>query len=279
MRERLAQLYESVGPRDGVEIAILAVTIYLILRLLGKTRGAGLVRGLGLVVIGLFLVAQVIIASFDLTVLGRVLDYLLTTVLLGLLVIFQPELRRGLMVLGRYRILRYIVRTPHYTIADRLADAAEAMSRENIGALIVIEREMALATYVESGELIDGEVSVNLLRAIFSKRSPLHDGAVILVAGRIAAAACQLPLGQPPESAGMHMGMRNRSALCMSEETDAVLLVVSEETGRISLAVGGRLEPVPRENLSRRLADLLSRDKAEPLRAISEDDVQQRSAA
>ncbi len=259
MRERLAQLYESVGTRDVVEIAILAVTIYLILRLLGKTRGAGLVRGLGLVVVGLFLVAQVIIASFDLTVLGRVLDYLLTTVLLGLLVIFQPELRRGLMVLGRYRILRYIVRTPHYAIADRLADAAEVMSRENIGALIVIEREMALATYVESGELIDGEVSVNLLRAIFSKRSPLHDGAVILVAGRIAAAACQLPLGQPPEGAGTHMGMRHRSALCMSEETDAVLLVVSEETGRISLAIGGRLEAVPREQLSRRLADLLSR--------------------
>ncbi len=223
LRERLAQLYESLGTHDVVEIAILAVTIYLILRLLGKTRGAGIVRGLGLVAIGLFLVAQVIVASFDLTVLGRVLDYLLTTVLLGLLVIFQPELRRGLMVLGRYPILRYFVHAPQHPIADRLADAAEAMSRENIGALIVIEREMALATYVETGELIDGEVSVNLLRAIFSKRSPLHDGAVILCSGRIAAAACQLPLGQPPETAGMNMGMRHRSALCMSEETDAVL--------------------------------------------------------
>jgi diadenylate cyclase len=272
----LAQLYESLGARDVVEIAILAVTIYLILRLLGKTRGAGIVRGLGLVAIGLFLVAQVIIASFDLTVLGRVLDYLLTTVLLGLLVIFQPELRRGLMVLGRYPILRYFVHAPQHPIADRLADAAEAMSRENIGALIVIEREMALATYVETGELIDGEVSINLLRAIFSKRSPLHDGAVILCAGRIAAAACQLPLGQPPESAGIHMGMRHRSALCMSEETDAILLVVSEETGRISLAVSGRLEPVPRENLSRRLADLLSRRKAESVRSVS--DMEDRSS-
>ena len=258
MRERLAQLYEALGTRDVVEIAILAVTIYLILRLLGKTRGAGIVRGLGLVVVGLFLVAQVVIASFDLTVLGRVLDYLLTTVLLGLLVIFQPELRRGLMVLGRYRILRYFVHAPQHPVADKLADAAEAMSRECVGALIVIEREMGLAMYVETGELIDGEVSANLLRSIFSKRSPLHDGAVILCGGRIAAAACQLPLGQPPEGTAMHMGMRHRSALCMSEETDAVLLVVSEETGRISLAVGGRLEPVPRENLSRRLAALLS---------------------
>jgi diadenylate cyclase len=278
LRERLAQLYESVSTRDGIEIAILAVTIYLILRLLGKTRGAGIVRGLGLVAVGLFLVAQVVIASFDLTVLGRVLDYLLTTVLLGLLVIFQPELRRGLMVLGRYRILRYFVATPQNPIADRLADAAEAMSRECVGALIVIEREMGLAMYVETGERIDGEVSAKLLRSMFSKRSPLHDGAVILCGGRIAAAACQLPLGQPPEGGGMHMGMRHRSALCMSEETDAVLLVVSEETGRISVAVGGRLEPVPRENLSRRLAGLLSRRETSRSRTASREDEQQRSA-
>ncbi len=259
MKDRLAQLYESVGPRDGVEIAILAVTIYLGLRLLGKTRGAGLVRGLGLIVVGLFLLAQVVIASFDLTVLGRVLDYLLTTVLFGLLVIFQPELRRGLMVLGRYRFLRYFVREAEHPVADRLADAAEAMSRECVGALIAIEREMALAAYVETGEQIDSAVSATLLRAIFCKRSPLHDGAVILVSGRVAAAACQLPLGQPPDAGGQHMGMRHRAALCLSEETDAILLVVSEETGRVSLAVAGRLEPVPRENLSRRLAELLSR--------------------
>ena len=258
MRDRLAQLYDALATRDLVEIAILAFTIYLVLRMLGKTRGAGIVRGLGLVVIGLFLVAQVVIASFDLTVLGRVLDYLLTTTMVGLLVIFQPELRRGLMVLGRYPLFRYLVADQHHPIADKLADAAEALSRECVGALVVIEREMSLAAFVETGEPIDGEVSATLLRAIFCKRSPLHDGAVIVCDGRIAAAACQLPLGQPPEGVTMHMGMRHRSALCMSEETDAVLLVVSEETGRISVAVGGRLEAVPREDLPRRLAALLS---------------------
>ncbi len=279
MRERLAQLYESAGTRDVIEIAILAAFIYLILRFLGKTRGAGIVRGLGLVVISLFLVTHVIIARFDLAVLGRVLDYLLTTVLLGLLVIFQPELRRGLMLLGRYRLLRRFAQTPRYSIADRLADAAEAMSSDNIGALIVIERETALAMYIETGETIDSEVSANLLRAIFSKRSPLHDGAVILRGDRIAAAACQLPLGQPPENAAMHMGMRHRSALCMSEETDAVLLVVSEETGRISLAVGGRLEPVPSAELSQRLADLLSRREVGPTQAAAGAKAPQRSAA
>jgi uncharacterized protein (TIGR00159 family) len=276
----LAQLYETVGTRDLVEIAVLAVFIYLVLRFLGKTRGAGMVRGLGLLVVGLFLVAQVIISSFDLTVLGRVLDYLLTTALVGLMVIFQPELRRGLMVLGRYSFLRYFTHEVQHPVADKLADAAGALARECIGALIVLEREMALEAFVETGEALDAEVSALLLRAIFSKRSPLHDGAVILCQGRIAAAGCQLPLGQLPEGASSNMGMRHRSALCMSEETDAVLLVVSEETGRISLAVGGRLEPVPRENLSCRLAALLStRDQATPRRSRDDHTKNRKSAA
>jgi diadenylate cyclase len=269
LARRLTQLYELVGTRDLIEIAILTVAIYIVLRFVGKTRGSGVLRGLGLVVVGLFLVAQVIIASFDLTELSRVLDFLLTTVLIGLVVIFQPELRRGLIVLGRYRMVRYFVGEEH-PVADRLADAAEALSRECVGALIAIQREVSLDPYVETGERIDAEISAGLIRTVFSPRSPLHDGALILCEGRIRAAACQLPLNQPPEGASPHMGMRHRAALCLSDETDAVLLVVSEETGRISLAVAGRLEAVPRENLSRRLADLLSSPSAKsksPVRA------------
>ena len=113
MGERLGQLYESLGTRDLLEIGVLAVAIYLGLRFLGRTRGAGLVRGLGLVVVGLFLLTGVVIVGFDPTVLGRILDYLLTTVLVGLLVIFQPELRRGLIVLGRSWALRYLARQNH----------------------------------------------------------------------------------------------------------------------------------------------------------------------
>jgi diadenylate cyclase len=261
VRERLALLYESLGTREAVEIAILAGVIYAILRFLGKTRGYGMVRGLGLIVVGLFLVAQVIVAGFDLTILGKVLDYLQTTVLLGLLVIFQPELRRGLILLGRYRAMRFFTRESH-PIADKLADAAEGLSRECVGALIAIQRQMTLDPYAETGEPIDGEMSPALIRTVFSPHSPLHDGALIIQNGRLHAAACQLPLGQPPEKGNSHLGMRHRAALCLSDETDAILLVVSEETGRISLAVAGKLEPVPRENLSRRLADLLDAQAA-----------------
>jgi diadenylate cyclase len=257
LAKRLAQLYEMVGPRDLIEIAVLALAIYGLLRFLGKTRGPILIRGLALVVVGLFLLTQVIIASFDLTELGQVLDYLLTTTLVGLVVIFQPELRRGLIVLGRYRMLRYLV-PENPPMADKLADAAEALSWESVGALIAIQREVPLDAYVETGEQIDAEISSALIRTMFSPRSPLHDGALIVCNGRMRAAACQLPLGQPPPGASPHMGMRHRAALSLSDETDAVVLVVSEESGRISLAVGGRLEAVPRENLSRHLVDLLS---------------------
>jgi diadenylate cyclase len=259
---RLAQLYESIGARDLIQIAILAVVLYGVLHFLGRTCGAGpsISRGLGLVILGLFMIAQVVIAALDLTELSAVLDYLLTTTLIGLLVIFQPELRRGLMMLGRSSVWRYFGPQSE-PIADRLADAAIALSRDCVGALIAIQREVGLAQFVETGQRVDAEISSALIRTVFSPRSPLHDGAVILTGGRLTAAGCQLPMivrdGRQPGH-GVHMGMRHRAAICLSEETDALLLVVSEETGRISLAFGGRLEPVPRENLSRRLADLLS---------------------
>jgi uncharacterized protein (TIGR00159 family) len=255
LSERLLTLFESADLRDAIEVGLLALAIYVLLRLLGRSRGASLVRGLGLFVVGFFLIAQVVIASFDLIILGRVLDYLLTTVLLGMLIIFQPELRRGLMVLGRYRVMRLFEKDRPASDADRLAAAAQSMSAECVGALIALEREIPLEAFIETGERMDSEVSARLIRSIFSKRSPLHDGAMILCRGRIAAAGCQLPLGQPPE--GVQMGMRHRSALALSEETDAVLLVVSEETGRISVAVGGRLELVPHDQLARRLVDLM----------------------
>ena len=262
LAKRLVQLYEMVGKRDLIEIVILAVFIYFVLRFLGKTRGSGVIRGLGLVVVGLFLLAQVVIASFDLTELGKVLDYLLTSLLVGLVVIFQPELRRGLIVLGRYRMLR-LFRGEVHPIADRLADVAEALSREGVGALIAIQRDTVLDSYAETGEIIDAELSAPLIRTIFSPRSPLHDGAIIINNGRIRAAACQLPLGHSSLATSPDMGMRHRAALSLSDETDALLLVVSEETGRISLASAGRIEAVPRDMLARRLTEALSRSQTQ----------------
>src|SRR5271165_3589192 len=256
MFTRLTQLYESLGPRDLVQIAILAVALFGVLRILGKTFGTGssLGRGLGLAVLGLFLLVQVVIASLDLTELGTALDYVLTAVLIGMLIIFQPELRRGLMMLGRTKFWQSGYSARH-DLADPLANAAQALSRDCIGALIAIERETKLEPYAQTGARIDGLVSSQLVRNLFMPKSPLHDGAIILSQGRIAAAGCQLPMRSHDQinesSTRLHMGMRHRAALCLSEETDAIVLVVSEESGRVSLAVGGRFEAVPRENLAR----------------------------
>jgi diadenylate cyclase len=258
---RLTQLYESLGVLDVVQIGILTVVVFGFLRFLTKTgAGSSIGRGLGLVVVCLFLIAQVVVASLDLTELSTVFDYLLSAVLIGLVIIFQPELRRGLMMLGRTKVWQPWAPARH-SIADPLADAAEALSRDGIGALIAIQRENNLAPFIETGERIEGKLSAALIRTVFVPKSPLHDGAIILVKGRIVAAGCQLPMrtqGIGESSHRLHMGMRHRAALTLSDETDAIVLVISEETGRISLACGGRFEPVPRENLARRLVDLLS---------------------
>ena len=271
MLTRFIQIYEALGTRDVVQIAILAVVLFAVLRFLGRTFGNGssIGRGLGLVVLGLFLLIQVIIACLDLTELGTALDYLLTSILVGTLIIFQPELRRGLMVLGRTKFWQSRASLRH-ALADPLAGAALALSRESVGALIAIQREVNLEPYALTGEPIDAQISAPLVRTLFMPKSPLHDGALILANGRIVAAGCQLPLRSHDEinesSTRLTMGMRHRAALCLSEETDAIVLVVSEETGRVSLAVGGDFEPVPRENLARRLAALLSSSK-KPLAA------------
>jgi diadenylate cyclase len=258
---RLLQLYDSIAPADLAQIAILAVGVFGFLRFLGRTgAGSSIGRGVGLVAVAFFLAAQVVIANLDLTELGAILDYLLTTALVALVVIFQPELRRGLMMLGQTKLWRAWLPARH-SVADPLADAAEALSRDCIGALIAIQREVSLSAYIETGERIDARLSAPLIRTLFMPRSPLHDGAAILVKGRIVAAGCQLPMRTPdrlPGSARPPTGMRHRAALSLSEETDAIVLIVSEETGRISIAFGGRFEPVPRENLARRLVDLLT---------------------
>ena len=257
MYERILHTWEMLDARAIVQIAILAVAIFFLLQFLGRSRGMGVVRAFGLVVVGIFLSAQILVSIFNLTVVGRILDYLLATMLLALLVIFQPELRRGLMWLGKYGVLYAITSSSKRPVVDKLSDAAEVLAGQFVGALIAIEREIPLTVYVETGTRVDAEVSPLLIRTIFQKQSPLHDGAMIVSNGRILAAGCQLPLSPVEVSSKDLHGMRHRAALGTSEETDAILLVVSEETGRITLASAGQLEVVPRENLSRRLAELL----------------------
>lgn len=261
MAERFFQIYQAIGYRDLVEISLLAVLIYFLLRFIGATRGIGMVRGLGIVVAVAVLGVQVVIASFDLTELNKILDYLLASAFIGIIVIFQPELRSGLFALGRYRLFRLFSPAARKSepFVDKVAAAAVDLSRSCVGALVVIQREASLQQFVQTGEVIDSQVSEGVLTSLFQKSGPLHDGAVVISDGRVAAAACQLPLAEAPQG-GTDYGMRHRAAMGVSQETDAIVVVVSEETGRISLAVGGKLEPVPRELIARRLAAILFGD-------------------
>jgi diadenylate cyclase len=259
---RLLQMYDSLEPLDFVQIGILTIIVFGFLRFLSKTgTGSSIGRGLGIVIVAIFLLLQLVIASLDLAELNTVFDYILAAGLIGLLIIFQPELRRGLMMLGKHTLFSGWSPVKN-SIADPLADAAALMSREGVGALIVIQREINLAPYIDTGERIEAKLTASLLRTVFTHKSPLHDGAVILVKGRIVAAGCQLPMRSHERLAEsgswLNLGMRHRAALSISEETDAIVLVVSEETGRISLACGGRFEAVTRTNLARRLVELLS---------------------
>jgi diadenylate cyclase len=193
------------------------------------------------------------------------LDILLLTgilyCLLILIVLFQPELRRAVAQAGRSRLLRGVLgaaRQEQGPVIDDVVQAADALAARRIGALMVLERATGLRHYAELGVPLDALVSSDLLESLFHPYSPLHDGAVFIRGTRVAAAGCFLPLSRHPER-GRKLGTRHRAALGLSEESDAVVLVVSEETGRISLAVGGQMEsPLDRSALRHRLADLLA---------------------
>ena len=222
-----------------LEIAIFAIGIYLVLRLLGTTRGSGVVRGLAIVLIGVIVVFSILIQELDLRRLGLIFDKLRDIALLGLIIVFQPEIRRGIVHLGESplfgRMFRREVKTLH-----RLLLSVKRLSRERIGALIAIEREASLAAFARTGIRVDAEVNSYLFETLFYPGSALHDGAVIVRGDRIVAASCVLPVSSSQEIP-RRLGTRHRAALGLAEETDALAIVVSEETGKISAAHAGHL--------------------------------------
>jgi diadenylate cyclase len=179
-----------------------------------------------------------------LLVLATVMQYLLLGTAVTLPIVFQPELRRGLEQIGRGRFFARPSYPDEAAAAQQVAiisDAAFTLARSRVGALIVIEQQTGLREYVESGTALDAQLSLDLLLAIFNKTSPLHDGAVIVRDLTIEGAACFLPLSENQVAAERHIGTRHRAAVGLSEQTDAVVLVVSEESGAVSVARAGRL--------------------------------------
>lgn len=223
--------------KDLLEIIVVSAVFYRILLLLAGTRAIQMLLGLFLIV-GIYFIARVL----NLDLMRSLLETLFEFGAIAALVVFQPELRSALAHLGQNQIWqRFFSRLEETEVAEEIAQAVEDLSRNKVGAIIAIEREVGLGEYAETGSPLQARVSAPLLSTIFSPYSPLHDGAVIVRGDTIVAAGAILPLTQFPVT-DKTMGTRHRAAIGLSEETDAVVVVVSEETSQISVAVRGRLE-------------------------------------
>ena len=220
---------------DVLDIAIVALLFYKLFQLVRGTRAAQMLFGLIIIIAG-SLVAEFL--RFD--ALNWLISSLKTVWVVVFVIIFQPELRRVLAQLGQSKFVRYFVRSPHLAVRDEVARAAGELSHKKIGALIVIGREASLRQYIETGTHINAKVTSELISTIFTPQTPLHDGACIIEREELVAAGCILPLSDNPVLPPS-LGMRHRAAIGLTEETDAVVVVVSGETGGISVAVRGNL--------------------------------------
>ncbi len=246
--------WPEVSVSSLIDIILVAVLIYQLLVLIKGTRAAPMLAGVGALAIAFYL------ARFgELRTVNWLVGTLLPYAIFALIVVFAGEIRQALARIGRRLSIARLSQNAGSEEYDDIVLAANLFSQNQTGALIVIEREIGLRTYVESGVPMDARLSYDLLATIFRPSAPLHDGAVIVQKDRIAAAACFLPLSMNPVLS-TQLGTRHRAGIGITEETDAIAVIVSEETGAISLAVGGNIErDLTVEYLRERLSQLLRR--------------------
>jgi diadenylate cyclase len=226
-----------IGWLDLIDIIVVSVIIYELLKLIRGTRAVQMALGAG-VLVALYYASE----GFHLTTVNWLIRNLAGYIVIALIVLFQSDIRRALAHLGRAPFFRYFAKpeTAEESI-EEIAVAASMLSAQRVGALIAIERQIGLRNYIEGGIPLDATLTYDLLVSIFQSTSPLHDGAVIVQEDRIPAAACFLPLTVNPKLS-KELGSRHRAAIGLTEENDAVAVVVSEETGRISIVVDGEIE-------------------------------------
>lgn len=220
---------------DVLDVAIVSFVFYKLLVVVRGTRAFQMFIGLCVI-----FVLSFVSKSVQLNALNWLFSGLQTVWLVAFVVLFQPELRRALSQAGQSRLYRRFFRTETRDALDEVIKAVQEITTRRIGALIVLGRSANLRSYVETGARLDARISSELLISIFTPRTPLHDGAVIVEEDRITAAACILPLSQA-ETVSRTLGTRHRAAIGLAEETDALVIVASEETGQVSLARRGRL--------------------------------------
>jgi uncharacterized protein (TIGR00159 family) len=253
------------GIKDIIDILLVAVLLYQVYRLMRNTGAINIFFGVMVIVILWFLIVKVL--KLGLT--GAILNQVISVGAIALVVLFQNEIRRFLLKLGTRSNWRFYKRIERFFKGNNQKDqqlafpvmklvlACRNMSRTKTGALIVVERDNSLKEYADSGEQIRADINTRLIENISFKNSPLHDGAMIIVGGQIVAAGAILPVSKNP-NIPRHLGLRHRAAMGVSEKSDAIVIIVSEETGTISLAIDGayRLN-LTAEDLERNLTELL----------------------
>jgi diadenylate cyclase len=222
--------------RDSIEILLLAACIYQIYRAFRATRGAQILVGLGTILVVLTLVSTL----FQFEVISWIIKGAATILAFALIVIFQPELRNGLARLGSNRVFSFSTKLRR-AFLERFADSVINLSKKRIGALFAIQRGISLKEHLDSGVVLDAQFSPELAMTVFFPKSPLHDGGMIIADDRIAGAACVFPVTER-EMKDRSTGLRHRAAIGLTERTDAVAIVVSEETGGISICENGVLQ-------------------------------------
>jgi len=253
----LERLVHTFGPKDALELALMGGLIYLVYRSLRGTRGARVVRGFIFLLVTSFVLLRMLSGYLHMEKLNYLYERFVPVLLVLAVIVFQPELRRSLMRLGENPLLRFFLKTGASVFVDRIVRSVTTLSRNRVGAIIAVERDTRLGALAETGIPLDSELTSELLTTIFWPGSPLHDMGVVIRSGRIAAAGCEFPLSHQA-ILDPHFGTRHRAAVGLTEETDAVVIVVSEETGNLSLSEGGNLEtPLTPEQLRDRLMALL----------------------
>lgn len=236
-------MLESFGIKDIVDILLVAIVMYQAYILVSKTGSAPIFKGILAFVIMWILVSKI----FEMRLMGAILDQLINVGIFVLIIIFQDEIRRSLVSLGSSKNLKLFSRFFNNkqvdltnSVVTSLVLACMNMAKTNTGGLIVIEQDIKLSIYEETGEKLEADISTRLVENIFFKNSPLHDGALIIADNKIKAAGCILPISQTMELPKSY-GLRHRAALGISQETDAKVIVISEEKGKISFASRGQL--------------------------------------
>ncbi len=247
------------------ETFIIFILLYTILRIMQGTRGAGILRGLAFTLVIITLVILFIIKKLELYTVNWFIIEFLPVLIIPVIILFQPEFRRALIKLGRSPFFRMFVKS-EIQVAKEILTAVIALSENKIGGLITIEREDGLDNYIEGGIKVNSNISSDLISTIFWPGTPLHDGAVIVQELKIAAAGCLFPLTEN-ENIPKSCGTRHRAGIGITEDTDAISIIVSEETGLISLAAGGDFKEAVNQNELRRVLEEMSTTAVKGIRS------------